>query len=182
MSVFYKVYEFGQVGNSWEWILKGTTYFTSFLTGYDSTDKGKIFFWRVDSCDDVTGLETKGDVWVFWLKPLPIFGSGITLTGYYLPVASTVDGYSSATPWIPEDYILTLPGEASDYPELSLPNAQIEFSDLIDYSTMTFDFSNEWKFVDGEWKWVSEQNIYGGGRYQNKMVVISHNCIYCEEY
>jgi hypothetical protein len=174
MSITSKVYKF----QSGAWVHIGDTSGTSMSTGLTSADRGKIFFWRVDTYDTDTELTTTGDVWVFWLTPSPSFTT-FTLNDYDITVACTVMDYSASSPWIPSNYTVVLPGVSGYYPDLD-PSDYIEFDPLIEEPYFYINPGFEWQFIDGEWQWASNINVVGGGRYQNKMVMFSHNCIYYE--
>ncbi len=146
MSVLSKIYKWD--GEEWELI--GTTSGTTYPTGFDVFDSGKIIFWRVDTYDTETDLTTTGDIWVFWLAPLLTWSYDFTLTGYNADLAAEAG-------WTPTGFL-------------------IDGNNLIPIS------GQEWQFIDGEWQWSAVQNIYGGGRYQNKTVVFSHKKIFIEEY
>jgi hypothetical protein len=179
MSVESKIYKW----EGTDWVLKSTTSGLSYDTGFSLFDSGRVIFWRVDTYDTETELTTVGDVWVFWLAPqIFITGDSSSITGYDLVVAGQVVGYSPAVPWIPDGYIIILPGEIADYPELDLPNDQIDFD--LDLTVATLEtYSNvEWQFIDGSWQWSDLQNFVGGGRYQNIVAAFSHNKILIESF
>lgn len=98
--------------------------------------------------------------------------------GYYLPM-----GYKTQFKWRVDTYdtVTELTTTGTDWyftTKSQSTSSAVPDRDSVNFPDSTYNPDLNWTFEDGEYKWTTTQDIVGGGRWGQQIIVIGFNSVY----